>query len=179
MINLENYNIDDTSIITKYFYFLHNIKNYFLLILFASFFIINNYEKKKDDYNLNKNIKENIKQQKKTNELIDENFFVIDTYNLDKIESHMYGFCVSEKGILTDNYYKNQGYYEKPESQGVYVMIRKIGNELRLNQDYYGLFGLYIYENKEAKYFALSNSFLLLLEHIADKQKFEYLKDVV
>ena len=37
----------------------------------------------------------------------------------------MYGYTVSTKGILTDNYYKKQGYYEEPDPQGVYVMVRK------------------------------------------------------
>ena len=61
----------------------------------------------------------------------------------------MYGFSISKAGILTDNYYKKLGFYEKPEPQGVYVMIRKNGNEILINQDFYGSFGLYIYENTE------------------------------
>ena len=109
--------------------------------------------------------------------LIKENFFIIDSNYLDKIQSHMYGFSVSTKGILTNNYYKKIGHYEKPEPQGIYIMIRKIGDEIVLNQDFYGSFGIYIYENKKTKYFALSNSFLLLEEYLVGKQNFTLNKD--
>lgn len=49
-------------------------------------------------------------------------------------------------------------------------MIRKKGNEIIVNQDFQGNFGLYIYENIKKNYFALSNSFLLLEEYLVDKQ---------
>ena len=71
----------------------------------------------------------------------------------------MYGFSISRNGILTNNYYKQLGEYEEPEPQGVYIMIRKNGNEIILNQDYQGSFGLYIYEDKNDGYFALSTEF--------------------
>ena len=91
----------------------------------------------------------------------------------------MYGFTISKKGILTDNYYKQQGKYEEPFPQGVYIMIRKINNKLILNQDFYGSYGIYIYENKDENenYFALSNSFLLLEEYLVGKQKLSLNKD--
>jgi hypothetical protein len=89
----------------------------------------------------------------------------------------MYGFSISTKGILTNNYYKKIGHYEEPEPQGAYIMIRKIGDEIILNQDFDGSFGIYIYENKETNYFALSNSFLLLEEYLVGKQNFTLNKD--
>ena len=84
----------------------------------------------------------------------------------------MYGFSVSTKGILTNNYYRKIGNYEEPEPQGVYIMIRKIGDKIILNQDFCGSFGIYIYESKNKEYFALSNSFLLLEEYLVGKQNF-------
>lgn len=159
-----------------------NIDNYikskkytFFLLIFLSYIIFFNYIKTEKNIEINQNTKE--KNNKQESKLIEENFFIIDSDNLEQIESHMYGFCVSKKGILTDNYYKEQGHYERPESQGVYIMIIKKGNELRLFQDYYGNFGLYFYENKNTKYFALSNSYLLLLEHLIGKQKLTFNKD--
>ena len=110
--------------------------------------------------------------------LINENFFVIDSNNnLDNITSHMYGFSISKKGILTDNYYKNIGEYKEPLPLGVYIMIRKIGKEIIINQDFYGSFGLYIFEKKEENYFAISNSFLLLEEYLLGKQIITFNKD--
>jgi hypothetical protein len=111
------------------------------------------------------------------NELIKKNFFIIDSNNLKEIKSIMYGFSVSLKGILTNNYYKKIGYSEDPEPQGVYIMIRKIGDEIRISQDFSGSFGLYIYENKNTGYFALSNSFLLLEEYLIGKENFTLNKD--
>ena len=89
----------------------------------------------------------------------------------------MYGFCISKNGILTDNYYKFKGIYEEPEPFGVYIMIRKEKNSIKINQDYYSNFGLFIYENKEKNYFALSNSFLLLQEYLVGKKKFTLNRD--
>jgi len=56
-------------------------------------------------------------------------------------------------------------------------MVRKMEEEIRINQDFYGGFGLYIYENKNTEYFALSNSFLLLEEYLIGKQNFTLNKD--
>jgi hypothetical protein len=89
----------------------------------------------------------------------------------------MYGYSISKKGILTNNYYKDLGYYEEPEPLGAYIMIRKIGNEIWLNQDCNGCFGLYIYENKTTGYFAISNSFLFLEEYLIGKQILTLNKD--
>ena len=115
--------------------------------------------------------------EKRKSKLIEENYFVIDSNNLEHTKSHMYGFCVSKIGILTDNYYKKIGYYEIPEPQGVFVMIQKKRNEIRLYQDFHGSFGIYIYENKNKNYFALSNSFVLLAEYLIGKEKISFNKN--
>ena len=109
--------------------------------------------------------------------IIENNFFIIDSNNLEKIKSIMYGFSISEKGLLTNNYYKKLGSYEEPGPKGIYIMIRKIGEEIKINQDFYGSFGLYIYENKNTGFFALSNSFLLLEEYLVGKQNFSLNKE--
>ena len=89
----------------------------------------------------------------------------------------MYGYSISKYGILTDNYYKKIGEYKEPEPQGIYIMIRKNMNEIKINQDFQGGYGLYLYENKDKKYFALSNSFLLLEEYLIGKQNLSLNKD--
>lgn len=151
-----------------------NIAFYFKSIFIIIIFVFNNFS----FFNNNKNCIINcIGEKKQNNKIIEENFFIIDSNNLEQILPHMYGFCVSEKGILTDNYYKQLGKYEEPEPQGVYIMIRKIGNKIILNQDYSGSFGLYSYENKNDNYFALSNSFLLLEEYLVGKKNISFNKD--
>ena len=114
---------------------------------------------------------------KKSNKLIDENFFIIDSNNLETINSRMYGYIISKRGIHTDNYYKIKGYYEEPEPFGLYIMIRKIENKILINQDCHGSYGLYLLEDKNERYFALSNSFLLLVEYLAGKQNLTLNKD--
>ena len=94
--------------------------------------------------------------------IIKENFFVININNLRKVQSHMYGFSISKEGILTDYYYKKIKNYKDPEPDGIYIMVRKNNNEIKINQDFYGSIGLYLYQNKDTGYFAISNSFLLL-----------------
>ena len=89
----------------------------------------------------------------------------------------MYGYSVSEYGILTDNYYKQIGEYKEPEPLGAFIMIRKEGKYIIINQDFYGSYGLYLYENKKDHYFAISNSFLMLEEYLVGKQKFSLNKD--
>ena len=89
----------------------------------------------------------------------------------------MYGFSTTKEGIITDNYYKKLGFYEEPEPQGAYVMIRKNGNQIKINQDFCGCFGLYYFENIKENYFALSNSFLLLEEYLVGRQNFSINKN--
>lgn len=117
------------------------------------------------------------KKKKLNNKIIKENFFVIDSNNLKKVKSHMYGYSISKEGILTDNYYKKIKKYNDPKPEGVYILIRKIKNKIYINQDFYGSIGLYLYESKETGYFAISNSFFLLEEHLIGKENFTLNKD--
>lgn len=126
---------------------------------------------------LNINSSSSNKYNHLSSNLIEENFFVIDSNNLRKVQSHMYGFSVSKEGILTDNYYKKIKNYNDPEPEGVYIMVRKMNNKIKINQDFYGGIGLYLYENKKNGYFAISNSFLLLEEHLIGKQNFSLNKN--
>jgi len=125
---------------------------------------------------MNYNIKETGNKDEE-NKFIRENFFIIDSDNLEQVNSHMYGYTITKDGILTDNYYRELGEYKKPEPQGVYIMIRKMENEIIINQDFHGSYGLYIYENKITKYFALSNSFILLEEYLTGKYNLTFNKD--
>ena len=163
---------------------------YYICIILLIFIIFNYFSKFLNDSKIQTNninssqIKNNhlyratnIKKTKNMNEIIENNFFIIDSNNLEKIQSIMYGFSISKKGLLTNNYYRMQGHYDEPEPDGIYIMIRKIGEEIKINQDFYGSFGLYIYENKRTGFFALSNSFLLLEEYLVGKENFTLNKE--
>ena len=154
---------------TQIFY---NYKYFIYLIIFTYFLYSIFLSNKEQNYEKELNYE---KEQKL--KLINENFFFIDSNNLENIVPHMYGYYISVDGIYTDNYYKQIGEYIEPGPQGVYIMIRKIGDELIINQDFYGSMGLYFYENKDDNYFALSNSFLLLVEELIGRQNISFNKD--
>ena len=143
----------------------YNYKIY-ILIIFIFFLYLIYYCDKEQNLDKEPNYK-----------LINENFFFIDSNNVENIVPHLYGYCISVDGIHTDNYYKQLGEYIEPGPLGVYIMIRKIGDNLIINQDFYGSIGLYYYENKDNNYFALSNSFLLLVEKLIGIQNFSFNKD--
>ena len=142
--------------------------NYKYFIISSLFFLILFFYYNSNSFNYHIHFKSN---------LIKENFFVIDTNNLRKVHSHMYGFSISKEGILTDNYYKKIKNYKDPEPDGIYIMVRKNNNEIKINQDFYGSIGLYLYQNKDTGYFAISNSFLLLEEYLVGKENFTLNKD--
>ena len=145
------------------------VKNKFIFIIFNIQFIYIIQEKKSI------NISNEKTEKVKANKLIKENFFVIESNHLDEVSSHMYGYSISEKGIITNNYYKKIGHYETPAPQGVYVLIRRNGNIIEIIQDYYGSYGVYAFENKG--YFAFSNSFLLLEKFLIGTQNMTFNKD--
>ena len=96
---------------------------------------------------------------------VDEAFFIIDSNNLEKVETKFYGYCVTEQGIIED-IEDLEDKEIKPE--GAYIYIYKSGKEITIKQDYIGAYGLYLYKDNE--YFAISNSFIYLVDYIK-KQK--------
>ncbi len=101
---------------------------------------------------------------------IEKEFFVIDSDNLDKISTRFYGFSVQETGI-----YEEESITEDALAQldgcGCYISITRNGNlnsmgggKITIQQDFNGCYGIYLYQNDD--YFALSNSFFRLLDHL-------------
>ena len=177
-IKIKSYLEDEISSKSKTNKLRSNTFYYKLIILLIVFIFLNYYFQFLNCIKIqNKNKDIGQKKNSHMSELIENNFFIIDSNNLEGIQSIMYGFSISKKGLLTNNYYKKLGHYEEPESQGIYIMIRKMGEEIRLSQDFYGSFGLYIYENKKTGFFAISNSFLLLEEYLVGKQNFTFNKE--
>lgn len=94
---------------------------------------------------------------------IQEHFFIIDSDNLDKTDSKLYGYSIADYEIITNENYNNQ----ELDYSGSYINITREENTIRISQDYVGCYGLYIYENED--YFAVSNSFFKLLQHVNDR----------
>ena len=95
--------------------------------------------------------------------IIEENFFIIDSDNLDDLSDDFYGFSVDGKDLIT----KDNIDAHELNPLGAYVKVSAASDEIRVKQDFVGSFELYVYQNDD--YFALSNSFLKLVEYLKDK----------
>ncbi len=98
-------------------------------------------------------------------------FFIIDSERLDEVTSEIYGFCITD-GVITDdlNYLGDA----EPDGTGAYVYIKRCDDQIIIKQDFVGCFGIYIY--KDGDYFALSNSFVYLLDYVKTRRKITFNK---
>ena len=102
---------------------------------------------------------------------IEDNFFVIDSNNLDDVNTKLYGYCISEYSNHAD-YLDNK---INLNGLGAYIYIFVDKNRITINQDYVGSYGLYLFRDKD--YFALSNSFIYLVDYVKTKYKITLNKD--
>lgn len=77
-------------------------------------------------------------------------YFVVDSNNVGLIDSEMYGFSLGASDIAHG---------------GAFVAISREDHEVVIEQDFLGSYGLYLYEDEF--FFAVSNSFQKLVEHLA------------
>lgn len=105
-----------------------------------------------------------------------EYFFVIDSDNISDTKTDMFGYA-----IQTDGVYERANVDKlKPdqlEGCGAYVHIERTDKGIVLRQDAGGSFGLYLY--RKDGYFAISNSFFRLVEHLQGKKEMTVNKDYV
>lgn len=94
-----------------------------------------------------------------------EAFFVVDSEHLDRVEEQLYGFTILDSCPVRT--LEELGDRE-PEGDGAYVLIRKSKDTISISQDFMGSFGLYLFEKDG--WFALSNSFMRLVEYVKVRQ---------
>lgn len=92
-------------------------------------------------------------------------YFVIDSENLEMVRSGLFGYAF-EDNISRQN---------QLLGIGSYVYISETDDKIVITQDFLGTFGLYYYEDEG--YFAISNSFQKLLEHLAPSKKLHLNED--
>lgn len=92
------------------------------------------------------------------NKYFNEEFFVIDSDNLDLIENRLYGFYFDGEKIVKQNIIDNL------RGNGTYLFVKSKSEGIQIFQDFNGNYGLYLYKNGD--YFAISNSFLKLVEFL-------------
>lgn len=93
-------------------------------------------------------------------------FFFIDSYNLERVRTRLYGFSVQLSGIYDNENLTNEG-INGIDGRGCYVYINVSGSKISIQQDIGGCQGIYLFRHE--KYFAISNSFYYLLENIENK----------
>ena len=95
-------------------------------------------------------------------ESLEKNFFVIDSNNLDNIDTRLYGYAIHLNQIFFGEDLNNISV----DGTGAYVYVSVIDDEINIYQDINGCFGIYIF-NKDG-YFAISNSFIKLVNYLKD-----------
>lgn len=102
-------------------------------------------------------------------ELYGNEFFVIDSNNLNSIKDKTYGFTLESlcNDITSENIEFNH--------EGSYVSIKTDDKSIFIEQDYNGSYGLYLFKKED--YFAISNSFLKLVEHLKNKYELSLNED--
>ncbi len=96
----------------------------------------------------------------------EEEFFVIDSEHLENVKTAFYGYTFSEYRV-TDEQHALNGL--EPDADGAWVYVRRENDRVRITQDFQGCYGLYLF--RKDGYFALSNSFLTLVEYLIPSQK--------
>ena len=104
--------------------------------------------------------------------LYGEEFFVIDSNNLDTVKQRLYGYSMQNGEIVENDTIDNNG---KLEGDGAYVWVKVDENSIKIYQDFLGSYGIYLYEKDN--YFAISNSFIKLLDYLKDSENLSFNKE--
>lgn len=98
---------------------------------------------------------------------VEHEYFLIDSDKLHQVRPQLYGYSIQASGIyendnLTPEAAENLG------GRGAYVYVDVRGGQITITQDLNGSWGIYLFRHGD--YFALSNSFFRLVDHL----KFRY-----
>ena len=99
--------------------------------------------------------------------IVEKNFFFVDINNLDTVETRLYGYCIANDLEMKRELSFDDVEFSRAYSNGTYVLIQNIDDKIYISQDYSGSCGIYLF--RQGDYFALSNSFLLLVGKLAAK----------
>lgn len=104
-------------------------------------------------------------------EFLSKNFFIIDSNNLEFIDDNFYGYSIYEDKLIINENFENVDL----DGIGAYIDIKVQDELIKIQQDIMGSYGIYYY-NKEG-YFAISNSFLKLVEYLKNFEKLSLNED--
>ena len=109
----------------------------------------------------------------KCKEYMMKNLFFLDSVNYVDYTTSFYGYAITNEGIFDET--NIEGHFEKLDGTGCYVCILVHNDLIQIQQDYFGGFGLYVYQYED--YFAVSNSFWLLIEKLPTNIKLSINRD--
>ncbi|MBD3879894.1 MAG: hypothetical protein SR1Q5_09515 [Quinella sp. 1Q5] len=98
---------------------------------------------------------------------VEKEFFLIDSDNLATVQTKFYGYSIQQSGIYEDDNLTAEA-IANLDGRGCYVYVEVKDEQITIKQDLNGSWGLYLFRHDT--YFALSNSFFRLLDHV----KFKY-----
>lgn len=107
------------------------------------------------------------------NDYITNEFFIIDSENLNSINSRLFGFSIYDGNIVYD---KDLNDNIQLNGDGTYVRILNAQNKIQISQDFNGNYGIYLYKHQDI--FVVSNSFLKLVDYVKDKYPISLNEDV-
>lgn len=105
---------------------------------------------------------------------VEREFFLIDSEHLDKVETRFYGYSVQRTGIYEEDNLTEEA-IDGLDGRGCYVYVEANERHISIRQDFCGCYGIYLF--RQGDYFALSSSFLRLLQHVSRKYPLTVNKD--
>ena len=94
---------------------------------------------------------------------VEKEFFLIDSNNLAEVKTRLYGYSIQATGIYEeDNLTEDAA--ANLDGRGCYVYVEARDGKITIKQDLNGCWGIYLFRHGD--YFALSNSFFRLVDHI-------------
>ena len=101
----------------------------------------------------------------------DDEFFIITSDSLDGVRTRLYGWTLVDGRFVTDAAALSG---RAPSPEGCYVYILREGGTVTVSQDFTGCYGLYLF--REGDWWALSNSFLYLVERLKGAHRLTFNK---
>ena len=98
---------------------------------------------------------------------VEKEFFLIDSDKLSQVRPKLYGYSIQRSGIYENDNLTSEA-IAGLDGRGCYVYVGVKDGKITIKQDINGCWGIYLFRHGD--YFALSNSFLRLLDHV----KFKY-----
>ena len=90
-------------------------------------------------------------------------FFLITADKLSEVQTHLYGYSIQADGIYQDDNLTESA-TKNLDGRGCYVYVEVRDGKITISQDLNGSWGIYFF--RYGNYFALSNSFFRLLDHV-------------